>query len=799
MSLPNVPTTRMVERTHFIEKLFDREVKRSFYVIAYVSAVCFILVGATYALFSTVLPDANLASVYSTTDNSSTTDDEIIDEQATTITGINAEPPNLDFLTTVPNLIDNEMWIVFSAVSINDFWVGLRAVGTNKYTQLPFQALSERRFKFLVDPNDHDSGYYALVVKGKAADGSGNRIFDSRVFFLGSAEAEIEYNQLDPDEKEEDITNDEPLEEDTTTKSENEDVVESTSEASDENEKIAEEVVGEYDRKLHEEEDAREPVPTEPVKVEAEKFETSLSFFKFKPFNKSEVSGVVSVPFVTNYDLKFIELYARPVSGSAELFVGLAINSNNEWRFVFDTTKLKNGKYEFKALSKTKDNHTVKSTALNLLVNNPQVDVVKTENEISLLKAKTSSTSVTSPREFLGVVDEDISPSVKAIDPKVDVETKKLIDNNKTELNELAKRYAVAIQSGDDILIETVKRELTKTKDTIVLSTLNDNETQAIFDDVNEEFTKHIKEIEGRVETFERLRSDKSSGETSEDSDKDGISDYDEVHIFKTNPLQIDSDNDGTPDGIEVVKGFDPSDPNDDALIQYDSPKNFKVLERDDVLTVETVTPIESIDSNIGLPSVRAEIKGKALPNSYVTLFIYSTPTIVTIKTDADGSFIYTFNKELEDGEHEVYVAVTDNAGAIIAQSKPFAFVKEAQAFSVVGANETDNLPYVPLTTESNNSSALQTIIGLGILALGLILLMLGISLRSQDEKEDSIVNLSKKLIVKQNLVQLQLSYDLFSSNSHSKRVCNYANQLQDFTSRDTGFCISSIIFCSNK
>ena len=50
------------------------------------------------------------------------------------------------------------------------------------------------------------------------------------------------------------------------------------------------------------------------------------------------------------------------------------------------------------------------------------------------------------------------------------------------------------------------------------------------------------------------------------------------------------------------------------------------------------------------------------------------------VKTDADGSWEYRFDKELEDGEHEVYVGVTDNAGKIIAKSEPFVFIKEAQA-----------------------------------------------------------------------------------------------------------------------
>lgn len=42
------------------------------------------------------------------------------------------------------------------------------------------------------------------------------------------------------------------------------------------------------------------------------------------------------------------------------------------------------------------------------------------------------------------------------------------------------------------------------------------------------------------------------------DSDGDGLSDYDEIFIFGTNPLNVDSDADGYPDGLEIESGFSP-------------------------------------------------------------------------------------------------------------------------------------------------------------------------------------------------------------------------------------------------
>ncbi len=43
-----------------------------------------------------------------------------------------------------------------------------------------------------------------------------------------------------------------------------------------------------------------------------------------------------------------------------------------------------------------------------------------------------------------------------------------------------------------------------------------------------------------------------------EDSDDDGVSDYDELHIFSSSPYIADTDSDGILDGVEISAGDDP-------------------------------------------------------------------------------------------------------------------------------------------------------------------------------------------------------------------------------------------------
>jgi len=45
------------------------------------------------------------------------------------------------------------------------------------------------------------------------------------------------------------------------------------------------------------------------------------------------------------------------------------------------------------------------------------------------------------------------------------------------------------------------------------------------------------------------------------DTDTDGLSDYEEIKIYKTNPLNADTDADGYLDGAEVANGYNPNGP----------------------------------------------------------------------------------------------------------------------------------------------------------------------------------------------------------------------------------------------
>jgi hypothetical protein len=63
------------------------------------------------------------------------------------------------------------------------------------------------------------------------------------------------------------------------------------------------------------------------------------------------------------------------------------------------------------------------------------------------------------------------------------------------------------------------------------------------------------------IKTEEQLERERLDALKGQDTDEDGLSDYDELYVFRTSPFLDDTDSDGDADGKEVASGQDPNCP----------------------------------------------------------------------------------------------------------------------------------------------------------------------------------------------------------------------------------------------
>ncbi|MFA6494660.1 MAG: fibronectin type III domain-containing protein, partial [Candidatus Paceibacterota bacterium] len=210
------------------------------------------------------------------------------------------------------------------------------------------------------------------------------------------------------------------------------------------------------------------------------------------------------------------------------------------------------------------------------------------------------------------------------------------------------------------------------------------------------------------------------------DTDGDGIADYDETRIYGTDSNDPDTNGDGITDGASILSGIDPKKEEMTPVV-YEDPKKVSVaaIAPKDVLTVSRAAAKTVPTADGRMQKIESvTFSGKGLANSYVTLYFFSTPVIVTVKTDSSGNWEYTVDKEFENGEHKIYVAMTDSGGKILMKSSPIPFVKTANAVTLgtlkTGAETTGffsgNMLWI----------SIGSVVLLGILALFVIGIVLG-------------------------------------------------------------------------
>lgn len=233
-----------------------------------------------------------------------------------------------------------------------------------------------------------------------------------------------------------------------------------------------------------------------------------------------------------------------------------------------------------------------------------------------------------------------------------------------------------------------------------------------------------------------------------QDTNKDGISDYDSKYVYNMDPVKpsLTSTYEGKKitAGEKILLGFDPGKKELEKVVVEEPTTELKPeivvasYRVNEVSFVDTAPVKETTPTKEIKPTKAIKLKGQALPNSFITIYIYSTPIMVTVKTDSNGEWQYTMDKELENGNHTVYTATVNNTGNIVAKSTPFTFVKTAEAVSLqdIAPIKSINVP----TTVVERPGFLQTknvlIIGISFLMiLGITLILIGLLSKKKSEE----------------------------------------------------------------
>ncbi len=406
-----------------------------------------------------------------------------------------------------------------------------------------------------------------------------------------------------------------------------------------------------------------------------------------------------------------VEWSIYPEGSDTATYLGRAAYNTEKdfWEYTWDTTATPNGDYvlvpkiESLAGRKYQDAPTyvrVKNEYVReiseedrKLVNiisdaAKEVEKVITEggNEDELIKQELIETLTPYAEELEKYIEKN---GVEEVQKELEDEERRAMEEMKTLLN-IETSKLLHVLDGDE---EEFKRFENKIVIAAQRSIKNVGYIADEFGiDLDEEDLEQLeKEVQNKLAELEEVIKERrevlkervNDDRVFQDSDNDGISNYDEVNIYNTDPFTADSDGDGFFDGAEILGGFNPNNSASEAVLVYEEPRTGGYLE-EDIFKVETLTVSEKKQVGGGKENAtKIVLAGSAPANSFVTIYVYSTPIIVTVKTDEQGNWIYELDKELEDGNHEVYVAITDNAGQIYAKSKPLPFVKEAAAVTI--------------------------------------------------------------------------------------------------------------------
>jgi hypothetical protein len=457
-----------------------------------------------------------------------------------------------------------------------------------------------------------------------------------------------------------------------------------------------------------------------------------------------EIKIVVQVSEVSS-----VEFYLRRPESLIEIYLGKAHQSKEDiWEYLWDTTQTPNGDYYLFPKLMTKYGE-YSDSGIGITVDNPiqideeeeeslEAEIMETEEEIKEEEEQITQTESETEEEIQKTMESSVQETQETLEEEekemIETEISEELEESTKELEkhmeELTEKVKEEVKAPEEEK-EKIQKEKEEIKKEIIKKALQPLEVieKVAKEDVKhqilekkkgleEKIKSHLEEMEREILERERARLERLQ-KLLKDSDGDELPDHEEVRLG-TSILNPDTDGDGFLDGHEIALGFDPLRPSPADKIIYQDPRKVESKEAD----IYKVERVEGITSPTG-ELIGIKFEGTGRPNSFVTLYIASPSFLVlTTKTDENGRWVYILDKPLEDGEHEIYVALTNNHGEITARSEVFKFIKTPTAVAAIKPPAEGEKVTSP--AEAIQRTALLLLIAVVILAIGIALVIIG-------------------------------------------------------------------------
>jgi len=382
---------------------------------------------------------------------------------------------------------------------------------------------------------------------------------------------------------------------------------------------------------------------------------------------------------ISEIEIEKVEVYLRQPPSLTEIYVGQPERKDGIFEFDFDPKGFPNGQYFiflkiFSSLGEYKSQEILIEIDNRVEEKKEEIANLKKEvgSVIQNLEEKEEKTEEIIKR-VSSQIEETVSEKVPEIKKEMGNVVKKEVEPKIKEMKSKVEKEIIAKEKGADTLKAQKEKEILKRE--IVEKTIEPIEKKIVplsplekerVELKKQEAAKKVEEILEKAEIqLKEVAKEKKDihPKAFQDSDNDELSDWQEL-IIGTNPFNPDTDSDGYLDGIEYRLGFDSKKAGPaDKILWQDPREKGKVGER---VVVESV---EIVDGKL-------KIIGRGIPNSFVTIYIFSKPIVALAKVNENGFFEYVLDKKLPDGAHTVYVALTNNKGEIEEKSSAFTFVQ---------------------------------------------------------------------------------------------------------------------------